>query len=91
MATVMLVLECIPESLGQAITKSVKALTLGAGAGRGCNGQVMNVYDLIGLTGSHIKFSKDYLAQCGSIPAAMAQFVADVRNSSFPSDEHVYA
>jgi 3-methyl-2-oxobutanoate hydroxymethyltransferase len=86
----MLVLECIPESLGQEITKSVKALTLGAGAGRGCNGQVMNVYDLIGLTGEHIKFSKDYLGECGSIPAAMAQFVSDVRNSSFPSDEHVY-
>lgn len=86
----MLVLECIPETLGREVTESVTALTLGAGAGRDCDGQVMNVYDLIGLTGAHIKFSKDYLRECGSIPAAMAQFVCEVRNRAFPSDEHVY-
>jgi 3-methyl-2-oxobutanoate hydroxymethyltransferase len=86
----MLVLECIPEALGREVTQFTKALTLGAGAGRDCNGQVMNIYDLIGLTGSHIKFSKDYLGTCGSISAAMAQFVSDVKNGVFPSDEHVY-
>jgi 3-methyl-2-oxobutanoate hydroxymethyltransferase len=86
----MLVLECIPEALGREITASTKALTLGAGAGRDCDGQVMNVYDLIGLTGAHIKFSKDYLGTSGSISAAMAQFVSDVKKCAFPSDEHVY-
>jgi 3-methyl-2-oxobutanoate hydroxymethyltransferase len=86
----MLVLECIPETLGRAITESKGALTLGAGAGRECDGQVMNVYDLIGLTGAHIKFSKDYLGECGSISAAMARFVHDVKSRVFPSDEHVY-
>jgi len=86
----MVVLECIPEALGREITGSVKALTLGAGAGRDCDGQVMNIYDLIGLTGAHIKFSKDYLGTCGSISAAVAQFVSDVKNRAFPSDEHVY-
>jgi 3-methyl-2-oxobutanoate hydroxymethyltransferase len=86
----MLVLECIPESLGSEITESVKALTLGAGASRGCNGQVMNVYDLIGLTGAHIKFSKNYLGECGSISSAIEQFVHDVKNRTFPSEEHVY-
>jgi 3-methyl-2-oxobutanoate hydroxymethyltransferase len=86
----MLVLECIPEALGREITESVRALTLGAGAGRDCNGQVMNVYDLIGLSGMHIKFSKNYLGECGSIAAAMERFVEDVKNRAFPSEEHVY-
>lgn len=86
----MLVLECVPTSLSKEITESVKAVTLGAGAGIDCDGQVMLIYDLIGVSGKHIKFVKDYLANTNSVKQAVIHYVADVKSLKFPTSEHSY-
>lgn len=86
----MIVLECIPHTLGKDITECVKAATLGAGAGIDCDGQVMLIYDLIGLTGKKIKFSKDYLSGTNNIVQAIANYVSDVKTIKFPTEEHMY-
>lgn len=86
----MIVLECIPEHLGNKITKEVKASTMGAGAGRNCDGQVLLMYDLIGLTGGHIKFSKNFLAESDSISNAIKKFSEDVKTRKFPTKDNIY-
>lgn len=87
----MIVLECIPSLLGQEISNSTKAATLGAGAGIDCDGQVMLMYDLIGLSGHHIKFAKDYLSETNNVIHAVNNYVSDVKKLKFPSQEHTYS
>ncbi|MBP9742061.1 MAG: 3-methyl-2-oxobutanoate hydroxymethyltransferase [Burkholderiales bacterium] len=72
------------------MTKAVKCVTLGAGAGLNCDGQVMLIYDLIGISGKQIKFAKDYLAATNSIKKAISNFVADVKTLKLPTVEHSY-
>ena len=87
----LLVLECVPAALAAAITRELAIPTIGIGAGVGCDGQVLVVYDMLGLTpGRRPRFSKDFLAGQGSIAAAIEAYVADVRGGRFPAPEHAY-
>ncbi|RTL13156.1 MAG: 3-methyl-2-oxobutanoate hydroxymethyltransferase [Neisseriaceae bacterium] len=86
----MIVLECIPSTLGKEITETINAITLGAGAGVNCDGQVMLAYDLIGLSGNNIKFAKDYLIETNNIKQAINNYVSDVKSSKFPDEKHSY-
>jgi 3-methyl-2-oxobutanoate hydroxymethyltransferase len=87
----LLVLECVPAALAATITRELRIPTIGIGAGVECDGQVLVVYDLLGLTpGRRPRFSKDFLAGRGSIAAAIAAYVTDVRGGRFPAPEHVY-
>ncbi|WP_343204044.1 3-methyl-2-oxobutanoate hydroxymethyltransferase [Luteibacter sp. Sphag1AF] len=85
----MLVLECIPSALGARISRELSIPVIGIGAGPDCDGQVLVVYDMLGITpGKRPKFSKDFLAGRDSVQAAMAAYVEDVRNGQFPGPEH---
>ena len=85
----MLVLEGVPSALGKRLTASVSIPVIGIGAGPDCDGQVLVVYDLLGLTpGRRPKFSKDFLAGRDSVAAAFAAYVTDVRSGAFPAPEH---
>ncbi|MDE1898253.1 MAG: 3-methyl-2-oxobutanoate hydroxymethyltransferase [Xanthomonadaceae bacterium] len=87
----LLVLECVPADLAAAITRELSIPTIGIGAGAGCDGQVLVVYDLLGLTpGRRPRFCKNFLAGRDSIVAAIAAYVADVRSGAFPAPEHAY-
>ena len=86
----MIVLECVPSILSKEITESVNAVTPGAGAGVACDGQVMLMYDLIGLSGKNIKFAKDYLIETNNIKQAITNYTADVKSARFPTEEHSY-
>lgn len=86
----MIVLECIPTALGQEITETIGAVTLGAGAGVNCDGQVILMYDLVGLSGKNIKFAKNYLSETNSILQAVSNYVSDIKSLKFPSAEHSY-
>jgi 3-methyl-2-oxobutanoate hydroxymethyltransferase len=86
----LLVLESVPHALAEQITKEVPIPTIGIGAGRGCDGQVLVLYDMLGITpGRRPKFSKDFLSGRDSIPAAIAAYAADVRSGAFPADENI--
>ena len=86
-----LVLECIPAELGAAISKRLSIPTIGIGAGPGCDGQVLVFHDLVGLeTGISPKFVKRFANVGEVISGAMKEYVAEVRQGTFPAEEHSF-
>jgi 3-methyl-2-oxobutanoate hydroxymethyltransferase len=87
----LLVLECVPATLAARITAELPIPTIGIGAGADCDGQVLVVYDMLGIThGKRPRFSKDFLAGRGSVADAIAAYADDVRAGRFPAAEHTY-
>jgi 3-methyl-2-oxobutanoate hydroxymethyltransferase len=86
----LLVLECVPTALAKRITESLNIPTIGIGAGKYTDAQVLVVNDLIGLTEKPPKFSKNFLSEAGSIPAAFKAFDDQVKNHAFPEDTHSF-
>ncbi len=87
----LLVVECVPAELGARISAEVSIPVIGIGAGAQCDGQVLVVYDILGLTpGKRPRFSKDFLAGRGSIADAVGAYVEAVRDGSFPAAEHTF-
>jgi 3-methyl-2-oxobutanoate hydroxymethyltransferase len=87
----LLVLECVPAALAARITAELPIPTIGIGAGADCDGQVLVVYDMLGIThGKRPRFSKDFLAGRGSVADAIAAYADDVRAGRFPAAEHTY-
>ena len=90
----MMVLECIPQQLAKRITDEVDIITIGIGAGVNCSGQVLVVYDLLGITpGKRPKFSKDFLAELEgdvSLLSAISAYVKAVKGLAFPTESHSF-
>ena len=87
----LLVLECVPSALAQAITRELHIPVIGIGAGVDCDGQVLVMHDLLGITpGKRPRFSKDFLAGNGSVVDAIAAYARAVRAGEFPGPEHSY-
>ena len=87
-----IVLECVPELLAKKVTESLPtAATIGIGAGKYCDGQVLVCNDLLGFTdGFCPKFVKRYADVHGEIVNAVKGYVADVKARSFPAAEHTF-
>jgi 3-methyl-2-oxobutanoate hydroxymethyltransferase len=84
-----MVLECIPAGVAKAITASVKASTIGCGAGPHVDGQNLNAYDILGLFDRFVpKFVKQYQKLAPAIVDGFDGFTRDVRSGSFPASEH---
>lgn len=82
-------MECVPEDLGKRITEEVPAVTIGIGAGRYCDGQVLVFHHMVGYTGAKsAKFMKQYVNTHCFMEVAMKQFKEEVESRTFPSDEH---
>jgi 3-methyl-2-oxobutanoate hydroxymethyltransferase len=86
----LIVLEMIPATLAQAVTSAITIPTIGIGAGSACSGQVLVLYDLLGLVPRAPKFSKNFLADADGIEAAVRAYVAAVKDGSFPAAEHTF-
>jgi 3-methyl-2-oxobutanoate hydroxymethyltransferase len=87
----LLVMECIPAELAALITSSVGIPTIGIGAGPDCDGQVLVLYDMLGITPGRVpKFVHNFLPEAGSVPAAIRAYVEAVRNRRFPGPEHCF-
>ena len=87
----MLVLECVPATLGAVVSKQLDIPVIGIGAGSDCDGQVLVVYDMLGLTpGRRPRFSHDFLADTGSIQAALTNYVQSVKSGAFPNAEQQF-
>ncbi len=87
----LLVLECVPAALAAEITKALRIPTIGIGAGVDCDGQILVVQDLLGITsGKRPRFTKDFLAGTNSVIGAIAAYAAAVRSGEFPAAEHSY-
>ena len=86
-----LVVECVPEELGRAITEAVKIPVMGIGAGRYCDGQVLVYHDLLGMFDRfRPKFVKKYADIGEQIVKALQEYKQEVRDVKFPSDEYVF-
>jgi 3-methyl-2-oxobutanoate hydroxymethyltransferase len=86
-----LVLECIPTPIATEITSRLSIPTIGIGAGAGCDGQVLVLHDLIGLTSGYVpKFVKPYADVKSIIIDAVTRYRDDVRASKFPGPEQQF-
>jgi 3-methyl-2-oxobutanoate hydroxymethyltransferase len=86
----MLVLELIPEVLGGAITACLRIPTIGIGAGRFCDGQVLIIHDLLGLTPFHLRFVKRYQQSRELVLQAIAAYKHDVETGTFPESDMAF-
>ena len=83
-------LECIPAELAKKMTLAIDVPTIGIGAGKDTDAQVLVINDMIGLTPTPPKFSKNFLLENNSIAAAVAQYNNDVKAGIFPAEEHTF-
>jgi 3-methyl-2-oxobutanoate hydroxymethyltransferase len=87
----MLVLECVPAALGAEVSRALRIPVIGIGAGVDCDGQVLVLHDLLGVSPGHRpRFVKDFLAGQGSVAAAVRAYVQAVKDGRFPGPEHGY-
>ncbi|MDY5229486.1 MAG: 3-methyl-2-oxobutanoate hydroxymethyltransferase [Sodaliphilus sp.] len=84
-------LECVPAALAKKVTESVPALTIGIGAGNGCDGQVLVYQDMLGYTdGFTPKFVKKYANLHEVMLEAFKQYKAECENRTFPTPSHTF-
>ncbi len=87
-----LVLEAVPAPVAARITAALDVPTIGIGAGAGCDGQVLVWHDLLGMYGGPTpRFVKRYAELADEIRSALESYVADVRDGSFPEEQHTYS
>ncbi len=86
----LLVLECVPCELAQRITDAVSMPTIGIGAGKDTDAQVLVINDILGLTEQPPKFSKNFLVEADDIPGALRKYAGDVKQGIFPASEHTF-
>lgn len=88
----LLVLECVPSPLAREVAGALTIPVIGIGAGPEVDGQVLVLYDLLGISAGHRpRFVKDFMAEAGSISDALAAYVSAVRERRFPQAEHAYS
>ncbi|XXF76404.1 3-methyl-2-oxobutanoate hydroxymethyltransferase [Myxococcaceae bacterium GXIMD 01537] len=86
-----LVLEGVPLELARAITQRLTIPTIGIGAGRHCDGQVLVCYDLLGMNPDFKpKFVKRFANLHGTITEAAGTYFSEVRNGAFPDEDHSF-
>ena len=85
-----LVLECVPVELAEKITGELEIPTIGIGAGRVCDGQVLVLQDMIGISSLAPKFTANFLNEGRTIQEAIAAYVQAVREQSFPTDDQCF-
>jgi len=87
----MVVLECVPAALAGEISRALQIPVIGIGAGIECDGQVLVLYDMLGITsGSMPRFVKNFLESSGSIEMALRSYVEAVKSGTFPTPEQSF-
>lgn len=86
----MLVLECVPNQLAEKITNDLDIPVIGIGAGKQCDGQVLVLYDMLGISERQPRFSRDFMIDASSIQQAVENYVAAVKTGSFPSSDNQF-
>lgn len=87
---VALVIEGVPQALASEITEKVSCPTIGIGAGVGCSGQVLVLHDLLGLSPRTLTFAKAYANLRETAVNAVAAYVAEVKDKSWPDAAHSF-
>lgn len=82
-------LECIPAALAERISMEISVPTIGIGAGVNCDGQVLVLQDMLGMSGFKPRFVRQYLNGLELIKGALNQYASDVHDSSFPGADEI--
>ena len=85
-----IVIECVVESLAKEITANIEVPTIGIGASKHCEGQILVIDDIIGLSNLNPKFVKKYSNVEEIIEKSVKRYCKDVKRRKFPSSQHVY-
>lgn len=87
----LLILECVPSSLGARITKNANIPVIGIGAGPDVDGQILVIYDILDLApGRKPRFVQNFMAGADSIEGAVRAYVEAVRSGAYPAPEHCF-
>ena len=86
----LLLLECVPRQLAAEITQQLKIPVIGIGAGVDCDGQILVLQDILGISSKAPSFAKNFMQQHDSIQEAVSAYVSDVKNRSFPDASHCF-
>lgn len=87
----LLLLECVPRAVTAELVKAVQVPVIGIGAGPECDGQVLVMHDLLGITpGKAARFVRNFAADGGDIRSAFAAYNTAVKDGSFPATEHCF-
>ena len=85
-------LECVPTELAARITETVKVPVIGIGAGGDTDGQILVLYDILGISAGHIpKFSHNFMRDADDIAGAVKAFTDAVKAGAFPSEAHTFS
>jgi len=88
----IILLECVPTSLAELITKELSVPVIGIGAGNVTDGQVLVMHDMLGLNSGHLpKFVKNFMAEASSIQEAFKLYDQAVKSGEFPSAEFSFS
>lgn len=88
----VILLECVPTEVGRLVTEAVSVPVIGIGAGPHTDGQVLVLHDMLGVTvGRTAKFVKNFMQDTHSIPEALVHFHQEVKDNTFPAEEHCFS
>lgn len=87
----IILLECVPSPLAQAITESLSVPVIGIGAGSTTDGQVLVLHDMLGISpGKSPRFVKNFMEESSSIQTAIESYVTSVKSRTFPATAHEF-
>ncbi|WP_346796395.1 3-methyl-2-oxobutanoate hydroxymethyltransferase [Halomonas sp. Bachu 37] len=87
----VILLECVPASLGKAVTQALDVPVIGIGAGPDTDGQILVMHDVLGVThGRTPRFVKNFMTEAASIQGAFTQYHDAVKTRAFPAPEHCF-
>ncbi len=86
----LLVVECVPSTLGESLAKNLDIPVIGIGAGSGTDAQVLVLQDMMGMSTKPPKFAKNFLQQESDIQSALKAYRQAVISGQFPEDEHCF-
>ena len=84
----MVVLEMLPQTLSASISEKLQIPTIGIGGGNACDGQILVVYDMLGMSAQQLRFVRNFLADSGSVADAIRAYITAVKDGSFPAQQH---
>ncbi len=87
-----IILECVPHQVANIITQTISIPTIGIGAGKDCDGQVLVFHDMLGINPKHTpKFVKKYANIAEQMQSAIHSYVTEVKQNTFPYEEHQFS
>ena len=88
----IVLLECVRNEVGKAVTEVLDVPVIGIGAGHDVDGQILVLYDALGITqGRMPRFVKNFMVESGSIPEALSSYVDAVKSRAYPAPENCFS